>query len=184
MLEILVPCKNDEKESVCAREEGPGGTGVWRTGQDVAAHRFVRYVDKSIRRATALWCASHAHPHARVRFTAVGDAPISYARWRVVEDSCSRFAVIERWCTLKRHRNKKFASRLLKRAVKDISSQQSSLSAIVTPCPSSDRGARRLIESLGFSKVGEPQENRRGVYQRFILSRPFSLSAWKCCPRW
>ncbi len=103
----------------------------------------------------------------------IGDAPISYTRWRVVQEAGSVFALLERWCTLKRHRRNGYGKHIIMRAVQDIVRHQSSLSAIVTSCPNTNIPARALVESIGFKRVGQPHETSRGVFQRYILSRPF-----------
>lgn len=103
----------------------------------------------------------------------LGDAPISYTRWRVVEEKGSVFAMLERWCTLVRHRRNGYAKSIIVRAVQDIVRQQSSLSAIVTSCPKNSEATRSLVEKIGFKRVGQPYESPRGVFQRYILSRPF-----------
>jgi len=102
----------------------------------------------------------------------VGDAPISYLRWRVVEEAGSQFALIGRLCTLKRHRLQKCAKKLMKRAILDIGTQQRSLSAIVTNCPAQPIH-KHLADSCGFKRVGQQFEQRGRVHQRYILSRPF-----------
>jgi hypothetical protein len=103
----------------------------------------------------------------------IGDAPISYTRWRVVQEGGSVFAMLERWCTLTRHRRNGYGKRTMVCAVQDIVRHQSSLSAIVTNCPNNSPTGRSFVESMGFKRVGQPHETPRGVFQRYILSRPF-----------
>lgn len=103
----------------------------------------------------------------------IGDAPISYCRWRIDEDSGSDYAIIERWCTLHRHRNMKFGTRLMQAAIADISCMKSSLSAIVTLCPVKVAYAHDLIERVGFRRIGRQFERDGAMFQRYILSKPF-----------
>ena len=107
----------------------------------------------------------------------LGDMPVSYGRWRVVDDEGSSYALIDRWCTLERHRKHGYAKRLLVEIVDDIRRQKCSLSAVVVICPETARnGAPRVVERLGFRRIGQPFERDDAIFFRAIVARPFRLS--------
>ena len=144
---------------------------LWKLAKIMRRHVFVRELEVAEEKEF-----DDHDGFSRHIISFIGDAPISYARWRVVEETGSTFALIERWCPLHRHRNLTFAKQLLRATIRDISSVRSTLSAIVTTCPNQPVPLR-VVESIGFKQIGRQFEKGGRVFQRLILSRPFLRSS-------